>query len=128
MPKPDPAAGYWPAYIVGACGAFVAVLRNHGKIVRAHAIVNLRSPWRARSRCALILSADVAMVASLGMVHKNGSQGLNGSEALNGLAGSPSGYGPIRVARSGMPGNLDAAPAHGRCSLDRLRCPVLKAG
>src|SRR5207249_4155091 len=43
-------------------------------------IVNLRSPRRARSLCALIRSAAVAMVVSLrrGMVQANRSQGVNG--------------------------------------------------
>ena len=44
------------AVLVGACGVFVAVLRNHAKIVRANA--NRESPQpAARSRCALIRSA-----------------------------------------------------------------------
>jgi hypothetical protein len=50
---------------IGACSAFVAVLRNHARIIFAH--VNRQSPKsaRCRSRSALIRSANVAMVVSL---------------------------------------------------------------
>jgi hypothetical protein len=66
--------------LVGACGAFVAVLRNHAEIVLATLIVNLRILRRSRSRRTLIRSADVAMVVALrlGMVQANPSQGVNG--------------------------------------------------
>jgi hypothetical protein len=63
-----------PLIVVGACGAFVTVLRNHAEIVLAHAIVNLRSLRRSRSRIALIGSADFAMCLPRwrAIVHGNG--------------------------------------------------------
>jgi hypothetical protein len=84
------------------CGAFVALLHNHAKIVRAHANrespkpaarplpVGFHSLRRCRHGCLLPWRA---------WWHENHSQDLNGPEAPNRLAGSPSGYGPIRVAR-----------------------------
>jgi hypothetical protein len=88
--------------VVGGHGVFVAAFRNRAEIVLLTSIVSLRSPRRARSRRALIRSADVAMASPSveWMVHANTSQGVNGPEALNGLAGSLSGHGPIRAARS----------------------------
>ena len=90
--------------MVGACGAFVAVLRNHVKIVRAYA--NRESPKPA-ARPFPVGSHALCWCRhgpppSSGIVHPNRSQGLNGPETLNGLAGSPRGYGPIRGVLSGM--------------------------
>jgi hypothetical protein len=117
--------------VVGGHGAFVAAFRNHPEIVRAHA--NRESPKPA-ARPFPVRSHSLGrcrhgcLFPWRAWWHETRSQGLNGPEALNGLAGSRSGYGPIRRGRSGMPGDLDTAPAHGRCSLDRLRCPVFNAG
>ena len=62
-----------PLIVVSACGAFVAVLRNHAEIVLAHA--NRESPKSAALPFpqALIHSADLAMFPSIAsIVHGNG--------------------------------------------------------
>jgi hypothetical protein len=92
------------AILIGACGAFVALLRKRAEIVLADVD---RQPPKPAARPFPVGSHSLGGchhggLPLWGIVHGNRSQGLNGPETLNGLAGSPRGYGPIRGVLSGM--------------------------